>query len=154
MSLFGIKPRFDRNVFFLYLLLPHSLEVTSVHKYVYTYSYGFLVCFTKRALLKPMERTAPNHALVVWAPATVTSSWAVYANQDGQGSGVIRTSMSVRRCRLKRNAWLKMLGVLILKGDTTVDVHRVSPKASAVFAKVGFCCVHKVKSLPAYIFFF
>ena len=113
----------------------------SVYKYVYTYSYWFLVCFTKHALLKPMERTAPNHVLVVWAPATVTSSWAVYANQDGQGSGVIRTLMSVRRCRLKRNAWLKMLGVLILKGDTTVDVHRVSPKASAVFAKVGFCCV-------------
>ena len=124
---------------------------TSVGLYL-TLDSSFLV--TKLALPKLTEKTVPSHVPVVWAPATVTSSWAVYANQDGQGSGVIRTSMSVRRCRLKRNAWLKMLGVLILKGDTTVDVHRVSPKASAVFAKVGFCCVHKVKSLPAYIFFF
>ena len=137
MSLFGIKPRFDRNVFFLYLLLPHSLEVTSVHKYVYTYSYGFLVCFTKRALLKPMERTAPNHALVVWAPATVTSSWAVYANQAGQESGVVRTSMSVRRCRLKWNAWRKAPSVLILKEDMHVDVHRVSRRTPVVFVKVS-----------------
>ena len=107
---------------------------TSVGLYL-TLDSSFLV--TKLALPKLTEKTVPSHVPVVWAPATVTSSRAVYANQAGQESGVVRTSMSVRRCRLKRNAWRKAPSVLILKEDMHVDVHRVSRRTPVVFVKVS-----------------
>ena len=107
---------------------------TSVGLYL-TLDSSFLV--TKLALPKLTEKTVPSHVPVVWAPATVTSSRAVYANQAGQESGVVRTSMSVRRCRLKWNAWRKAPSVLILKEDMHVDVHRVSRRTPVVFVKVS-----------------
>ena len=66
------------------------------------------------------------------------SSGAVYANRVGQESGVTRTSMSVKRCRLKRNAWRKVPGVSILKGDMPVAVHLVSRRMPQTVVKVSF----------------